>query len=360
MGYDLERFVSRPPDALICVVCKQVVENPVGCPEEHLFCSQRIKKEIRSSSPKCPVDRQVLTSSNLKPASSAIMRIIMGLEIKCVNHKDGCDFVSTIDGHSSHASMCIVWPSSDQEEQVARIRDRVRANQLQLSTPLDPNVSGNATLDQTTGHNTISDQDILDQIAGLQKLLTTRSGQDEVTSATSSQSGQQPQNAPVISQPTSNQQSYDEQLADIGQRMRASSAKPIRTARSASGPIASGFRQATPTREINILILAETGVGKSTFINAFANYVTYQTLVEALMANKLNYVVPSSFIVTTVDGNGSFVQKKIIVGGHDANEDTSNGASATQAATPYAFLLGDIVVRFIDTGGICDTRGESE
>ncbi|CAG8821274.1 30289_t:CDS:1, partial [Racocetra persica] len=35
-------------------------------------------------------------------------------------------------------------------------------------------------------------------------------------------------------------------------------------------------------KEINILLLGETGVGKSTFINAFANYLKFNSLEDAI------------------------------------------------------------------------------
>jgi predicted GTPase len=44
--------------------------------------------------------------------------------------------------------------------------------------------------------------------------------------------------------------------------------------------------------EVNILILGETGVGKTTWINAFANYLTYGTLEHALKVRE--FMLPAT------------------------------------------------------------------
>lgn len=110
-----------------------------------------------------------------------------------------------------------------------------------------------------------------------------------------------------------------------------------------------------PFKELNILILGETGVGKSTWINAFINYLIFESLDEAMLAKDLNWIIPCSFATQFVDRSNNqcrFVQTKIEIGTRD-----DGSASVSQTATVYVVDIGNTRVRLIDTPGIGDTRG---
>ncbi|CAF1333113.1 unnamed protein product [Rotaria sp. Silwood1] len=110
---------------------------------------------------------------------------------------------------------------------------------------------------------------------------------------------------------------------------------------------------------INILLLGETGVGKSTFINAFANYLTFSSFEEA-ESNEPIVIIPVSFIMT-IDDN---FEERLVKFGEVDNLNNENfntlGQSVTQHCKSYVFALsnGDRRrVRIIDTPGFGDTRG---
>ena len=105
---------------------------------------------------------------------------------------------------------------------------------------------------------------------------------------------------------------------------------------------------------INILLLGQTGVGKTTFINAFANYLVYDRLDEAI-DGEMQAIIPSSFSHTDED---TFQQKLISIGKKDDGEQFEEyGQSDTQQCRSFVFPIGDQVLRFIDTPGVGDTKG---
>ncbi|CAB4492071.1 unnamed protein product [Rhizophagus irregularis] len=111
---------------------------------------------------------------------------------------------------------------------------------------------------------------------------------------------------------------------------------------------------AAPPEEINILLLGETGVGKSTFINAFVNYLKFDTLEEAKSGN-MEVLISSKFTIT----DDKYETKTIKIGNDDSNERLENiGMSSTQECKSYVFQAAENkIVRLIDTPGIGDTRG---
>jgi len=105
----------------------------------------------------------------------------------------------------------------------------------------------------------------------------------------------------------------------------------------------------------NILILGETGVGKSTWINGIANYLVHSSLEEALVGKPV-ILIPAKFTIT--DDEGKMIDVK--VGTETGNEDMSVGNSSTQDPVTYQFVVGDKLINLIDTPGIGDTRGQDQ
>ena len=96
-------------------------------------------------------------------------------------------------------------------------------------------------------------------------------------------------------------------------------------------------------KEYNILILGETGVGKSTWINGLLNYATYRKLEDALSDPPTKYFIPSQFMIA---------DKTVYLGEPDPNERAVTGKSATLMPKSYSFVMDGAIIRLIDSPGL--------
>lgn len=83
-------------------------------------------------------------------------------------------------------------------------------------------------------------------------------------------------------------------------------------------------------------MLGETGVGKSTFINALVNYLMFENIDDA--AKDLQFVIPTSFSVYDDATND---MKECVFGDPDENECADKTQSCTQACKCYNFQIGE-------------------
>ncbi|CAG2115986.1 unnamed protein product, partial [Medioppia subpectinata] len=108
-------------------------------------------------------------------------------------------------------------------------------------------------------------------------------------------------------------------------------------------------------REITLLLLGESGVGKSTFINAIVNYMSFERMD---VANGLICLIPVNFTITNPE---TLLPERVTLGHNDMNENTDDPTqSATQYPKCYTFQNNDIVLNIIDTPGIADTDGPND
>ncbi|CAG2106258.1 unnamed protein product, partial [Medioppia subpectinata] len=106
-------------------------------------------------------------------------------------------------------------------------------------------------------------------------------------------------------------------------------------------------------KEITILLLSESGVGKSTFINAFVNYMSFESM-DAANGRPI-CLIPVSFSITDPKTRSPV---KVTLGNQNDNENTRDPTqSATKYPKCYTFETEKIALNIIDTPGIADTDG---
>jgi GTPase SAR1 family protein len=114
-----------------------------------------------------------------------------------------------------------------------------------------------------------------------------------------------------------------------------------------------------PTKhELNILLMGETGVGKSTWLNGFSTFLKFASFddAESRMQGEI-FPIPVSLTVADPET----LKVSTVFSHNDENEDHEKcGRSVTQMPTTYEFWENDLCVHIIDTPGVGDTRGEEQ
>ena len=110
-GYEDERFEHVVSQTLHCIICTNVIKDPVMCQRnEHLFCRACITIHLMYSST-CPTCMEPLTVETLRQASRTVMNLLSELKIRCEFFDRGCRKFVQLGDLERHVADCGFAPA---------------------------------------------------------------------------------------------------------------------------------------------------------------------------------------------------------------------------------------------------------
>ena len=110
-GYDEERFVTTISRNFLCLICFNVLKDPVLCPRnQHCFCRGCITKHLQNSQ-RCPTCSDELTQETLTVPSRMVRDYLDELNIHCVYRDRGCEEIVQLQHLDQHEDSCGFTPT---------------------------------------------------------------------------------------------------------------------------------------------------------------------------------------------------------------------------------------------------------
>ena len=126
-GYEESRFETKIDENLRCVICTEVLKDPVQCRRnEHHFCKNCIIEHLKHSQT-CPTCQDPLTVDTLVKPQRFLANTLSSLKIACDNAERGCRQVVELGLLNTHVVNCDFSPvpcSNDQCDEIINRRDK--------------------------------------------------------------------------------------------------------------------------------------------------------------------------------------------------------------------------------------------
>ena len=110
-GYDEKRFVNTVNRNFLCLICFNVLKDPVLCPKNHhCFCRGCITKYLENSR-RCPTCADELTEETLTEPNKIVKDYLNESNIRCVYNNRGCQEIVQLQHLERHEDTCGFTPA---------------------------------------------------------------------------------------------------------------------------------------------------------------------------------------------------------------------------------------------------------
>ena len=110
-GYDEERFVTTINRNFFCLICFNVLKDPVMCPRnQHCFCRGCITKHLENSR-RCPTCADELIEEVLAEPQRMVKDYLNESKIRCIYNDRGCQEIVQLQYLDQHENSCGFTPA---------------------------------------------------------------------------------------------------------------------------------------------------------------------------------------------------------------------------------------------------------